>query len=636
MQFRRIVYNLSAMTLHMWLTLAILAVAIFLFVTEWLRVDVVAMGAVIALALTGILTPEEALSGFSSTAVITITALFVVGGMVLHTGLAGTIGRAIIRVAGDDPNRLLLLTVLGAALLSSFISDTGTVAVLLPAVISLAEATRLPPSRLLIPLAYGSLLGGAATLIGTAPNIIASDLLRSAGFTAFQFFDFTPLGLLLIFGGALILWLGNRWLLPSRQSDRTAQPILPPAELLDHYRLPDNLFRLRVRRRSALVGHTLASADLRNRFEVTVMEIARPRQAMSGGGDDDSSFPARFNPRNVQIIHPGPDATLQADDILIARGLPEHINQAATHWNLGLQPAAAADNELLISHEVGIAELVIPPRSTLIGHTLTSLNFARIYRLTVLNIHRADSPTPLNLKTTPLRLGDVLLVQGEWQNILALRDNRRDFVLIGETALAAPARRRKAPIALAILAIMLVLIITNAIPLVVASLLAALAAVLTGCLTMDDAYDAVSWKSIVLIAGMWPVAIALEKVGLVAVAADTLALTLGNFGPLVVLAGLFITTAVFTQVLSNTATALLIGPIALSTATAIGVQPQALLMAVAVAASIAFASPVASPVNTLVMGAGNYRFADFLRAGLPLMLFSLIAALLVLPLLFPF
>ena len=617
----------------MLLTLGILTVAIILFITEWLRVDVVALGVVVSLMLTGILTTAEALSGFSSSAVLTIAALFVVGGAVMQTGLAGAIGRRILTVAGDSPNRLILVIMLTVAVLSGFMSDTGTVAVLLPAIISLAWNAKISPSKLLIPLTFGALLGGAMTLIGTPPNIIVSDLLRENGLTPFQFFDYTPIGLILLAAGILYILLVGLRLLPDHQPKQEIQRVETPDELAKHYQLPDNIFRLRVRRSSSVVGKSILESEFRDRFKLNILEILR---------DSDAREVAKLGARRLvlqsepQSIPFEPDTTLSNKDLLIVQGEANDVSHAAASLNLGLQPAQAEGHQALVNYEIGLAEVLLPPRSTLVGKTIVETRFGTLLKLTVLGIRRPGTDEELDLKTTPLRFGDSLLVQGPWENILALRLRRRDFVVMGqpEEMIGAPARR-KAPIALAILLGMLLLLVTNALPVAAASMLAGLAMILTGCLDIDDAYAAVDWKSIVLIAGMLPMSIALEKVGLVEMVASGLTDALGMMSPLVVMASLFMLTSLFTQVLSNTATTVLVAPIALATAQNLGLQPYAFLMAVAIAASMAFASPVASPTNTLVMGAGNYKFSDYIKVGLPLILLAMIITVLVLPLLWP-
>lgn len=617
----------------MWIALGILAVAIVLFVTEWLRVDVVAIGVMVALMLSGLLTTNEALSGFSNSAVLTIAALFVVGGTVMQTGLADLIGRRILSIAGSSERRLIAVIMGAVALMSGFMSDTGTVAVLLPAIVSLAGRAKVNPSRLLIPLSFGSLLGGATTLIGTPPNLIVSDLLREEGLTAFRFFDYTPIGILLLIGGVLFMLSLGRLLLPDRKRVQELQRVETAEELVDLYRLPDNLFHLRVRRGSSLVGQTVVEADLGRAFHVSVLEIQRPGQPRSlikVGGQH-----LMLQPNGMRRM-PRETTPIAIDDVLVVQGNGTDISHAAAHWNLAMQPVDLEEEQSLIDYEVGIAEILLPPRSSLVGKTLVETRFGSTYNLTVLAINRSSGERDMSLKETLLQAGDTLLVQGTWRSIVALKKKRRDFVVMGEPeAMAGAPARRKAPLALIVLAGMLVLMITNSVPVAAAAMVAALAMILSGCVTIDEAYDAVDWKSIVLIAGMLPMSIALEKVGLVGLVATGLIDLVGNLGSLAVLGGLFVLTSAFTQVLSNTATTVLVAPIALAAARQLDVQPYAFLMAVAIAASMAFASPVASPVNTLVMSAGNYRFRDYLQVGAPLLLIALIVSVVFLPLLWP-
>jgi di/tricarboxylate transporter len=333
---------------------------------------------------------------------------------------------------------------------------------------------------------------------------------------------------------------------------------------------------------------------------------------------------------------PGAEATLQADDILVVQAEGNNVARAAAHWNLGLQPAAQPAEAALITQEAGIAEVIVRPRSNIAGQTLVESQFGTAHGLTVLGICRPGTTDRLDLKTKRLRPGDVLLVQGPWKNFLALKDMRRDFVVIGQPeAMTSAPKSHKAGTAILIVALMLALMMTAWLPVATAALLAALALVLTGCLTIDEAYQSIDWRSVILIAGMLPMAIALEQVGLVQLVAAALTHSLGGFGPAMIIGGLFLLTSLFTQVLSNTTTTVLLAPVALASAQALGARPEAFLMAVAVAASMAFATPVASPVNTLVMGAGGYRFGDYARAGLPMTLLTLVASVVVLLLLFP-
>ncbi|HRF48996.1 MAG TPA: SLC13 family permease [Anaerolineales bacterium] len=620
------------MTVEMVLTLAILALAIVFFVTEWLRVDVVALCVVAALMLTGILTPTEALAGFSNTSVLTIGALFVVGEAVLQTGLAAMLSQRLLKVAGGSEVRLIAILMLAVAGFSSFISSTGTVAVLLPVAMVLARTLQLNPAKLMIPLAYGALLGGTLTLIGTPSNLIISDLLAEAGLRPLGFFSFTPLGAVLTGVGVLFMVLVGRRLLPNRPPKIDLRPIHTSQAVLEHYQLPGNLFHLRVRRQSECAGQTLSELCLRRDFGINVLEVQRPapaRRALPFARENGAPQPAK--------IVPEAGTRVEASDVLVVQGDGNAVAQAAARWNLGLQPVAAADEATLISDEAGIAEVIVAPRSSLEGQTLLETRFGSTFGLTVIGLSRPGIDRRLDLKTTALRPGDVLLVQGPWRNVRALKQRDSEVVVVGQPeALAGPPRRAKAPLAILVVIGMLVVMITGVLPVATTSVVAALALVLTGCLTIDEAYRAIDWRSIMLIAGMLPMSTALEKTALVNLAADLLVVNLGGLGPTVMLASLFLATVVFTQLLSNTATTVLVAPIALAAATTLGVQPQAFVMAVAIAASMAFATPVASPVNTLVMGAGGYRFGDYAKVGVPLVILTWVVSILVLPLLWGF
>jgi len=637
------------LTQDMWVTLAILAVAIVLFVTEWLRIDIVALGVVIALMLTDILTPSEALAGFSSSSVITIAGLFVVGGAVLQTGLAGMIGRRILRIAGKDEIRLTGVIMIAVALLSGVMSNTGTVAVLMPAVVGLAVTARISPSKLLIPLSFGSSLGGAMTLIGTPPNIIMSELLveqnailaaegQDKVFTAFTFFDYTPMGaLLLITGVVFMLAIGSKLLPDYGMKEESSDGTASPDELMELYHMAERLVQLRVRSKSDLVGKTILESRLRRNYNLTVVEIIRPVQAVPVARFGEQQLMLQSS--NSEHIFPTAETELRQDDILIVQGVPEDIERAATDHTLETKPVETVQTKDLVDRQRGIAEVVLPPRSDLIGKTLRDTNFARTYNLTVLSINRpgTDEATTNNIQNITLGLGDILLVQGLWHDIMQLGKRRHDFIVLGQPeTMVDSLNTRRAPLAGLIMIGMLLLLILDLVPLATAALIAALAMVLTGCLTMDEAYESIDWKSIVLIAGMLPMATALDKVGFITEVADQFTITFGDADPRITLAGLFLLTAAFTQVLSNTATAVLLGPIALGIALRLDINPYSFMMGVAVAASMAFASPVASPTNTLVLSAGKYKFMDYIKVGIPLIILSLIVTVIFLPLLFPF
>jgi di/tricarboxylate transporter len=625
-------------TPEMFITLGILTFAILFFVTEWLRVDVVAIIVVVALMLTGVLETKEALAGFSNAAVIAITALFVVGGAIMHTGLAGQIGRRILRIAGTSQLRLMVVVMLSVAFLSGFMSSTGTVAVLLPAIISLSQSAKISPAKLLIPLSFGSLLGGATTLIGTPPNIIVSNILRDHDLEPFHFFDYTPIGVILLVVGILYMLLVGKRLLPDHKTKQDVAKFDPPDELLESYRVSDDIFRLRVRRASSLVGETIYSSGIRPQFDVNILEISRPAKPRSVVKLGDQSLVLQSKKRS--IIKPDADTRFVVDDVLVVQINEKDLGHFAAVFNLAIQPTEDSKNGSsngLVSNAIGIAEVLLPPRSMMLGKNLVETRFGSARKLTVLGIRRRGVDERLDLRETALQFGDAILVQGKWKDILALKQQRNDFIVLGQPeAMLESAPKSKAYVTLFILLAMMAMMIANVASLAAISLLAALALVLTKCLTMDDAYGSVDWKSIVLIACMLPMATALSKVGLVALAATWLTDTVGAYGPTALLVSMFFLTAVFTQVLSNTATTVLVAPIAISSAEQLGIAPYGILMAVAMAASMAFASPVASPTNTLVLSAGGYSFGDFLKVGLPLTIVMLVVSVIAIPLIWPF
>jgi di/tricarboxylate transporter len=568
-----------------WLVFGLLALTIILFLSERLRLDLVAILALLALMLTGLLTPGEALAGFSDPIVLIIAGLFVVGGGLFQTGVANALGNWLARIAGQNEASLIVVIMLVVALLSAFMSSTGTTAVLLPMVVSLAWNAKISPSRLLIPLAFASLIGGMLTLIGTPPNIVVSNQLAHEGLEPFGFFAFTPVGLIMLVIGVAFMASVGRRLLPDRSPSRAyayadQADALSLSDLAESYQLPGNVFRLRVRRHSSLVGQTLAATNLRTRYHVNVLEV-QP-------WPDGQALPSPARPVD-------PNSIIEVHAILHVQGKAEDVATLAREQALGILP----DEEFggrFISRELGMAEVLLTPRSRLIGQTLQQARFRDKYDVTVLAVMRLGEPLQTGLATTRLRFGDTLLVQGPWQKINVLREERHDFVVVGQPREMAEALRatKRAPVAVAIMVGMLALMTLNIVPTVTAVLLAAAAMVLTGCLTMEDAYRSMSWESVVLIAGMLPMATALQKTGGVQFIAHGLTTSLGRAGPLAVMAGLFVLTTIFSQFISNTATTVLIAPIAFQAALSLDASPHAFLMTVAVAASTAFATPITS------------------------------------------
>ncbi|HEY54613.1 MAG TPA: SLC13 family permease [Caldilineae bacterium] len=609
----------------MLIVFAILAVTIALFLSDRFRLDLIALLAVLGLILSGVLTTDEALAGFSNDTVLIIAGLFVVGGGLLRTGVADAIRSKLSQVAGTSETRLLVALMLTVAVLSAFMSSTGTTAIFLPVAVSLAWSAKISPSRLLIPMAFASLIGGMLTLIGTPPNIVVSSYLAEQGLEPFGFFSFTPVGLVMLAITVVFMAFLGRRLLVDRapSSSPTAQDEDAPTldELAASYGLTDNVYRLRVRRNSPLEGKTLAEIDLPGRYDVQVLEIQ--------SWPSDLDLPTE--PRPVE-----PDTAIEAHDILRVEGRIEDVTRLAREQSLGIRPPEELGGRF-ISKELGLVEVIITPRSRLVGRTLSEARFRDKYHVTVLAIMRRGSAIQSDLRDTKLRFGDTMLVQGTWDKISLLTNERRNFLVVGQPREMLEARHatNKAPYAIAIMLGMMLLMTFQVLPAVTAVLLAAVAMVLVGCLSMEDAYASMNWESIILIAAMLPMATALEKTGGVTAISTVLIDNLGGRGPLVLMAGLFVLTSVLSQVVSNTATTVLIAPIAFQSAITLGVSPYTFMMTVAIAASTAFATPIASPVNTLVLGPGNYRFGDFSKLGIPLQILILVATLIVVPILFP-
>ena len=499
----------------------------------------------------------------------------------------------------------------------------------------LARSAKLPPSKLLLPMAFGSLLGGAMTLIGTPPNIIVNDVLSENGFESFSFFSYTPLGLILLILSAMIVWLFGQYLLPDKGKTVTDTSVFDPQQLIEAYNFKDDMSRLRVRLGSSLVGRTVSGANLRHDYDIDLLKIMRPpkpRAELRLLGYSRNGRVAKSVPVVVEA-----DTQIEIDDVLVVMGDSQKIAQAAVKYNLAVQPTKPKDGKALVWHEVGIAEVLLPRNSKLVGKSLTEVNFYEKHKLNVLSVSRPNQDLFHDVRDIPLQFGDILIVHGTWKNLLKLKEYPRDYIVLGQPEAVADVQPgRKALWVALILLAMIVTMVGEWLPLTQTALVAAGAVVLTGCITMNEAYRAIDWKSLILIAGMIPMSTALTKVGLVDVIATGLVGSLGQVGPLAMLAGLFLLTAVFTQFLSNTATVVVVAPIALTAAINLGVRPQAFMMGIAIAGSMAFASPVASPVNTLVMGPGNYEFKDYMRAGIPLILLAMVVALVMLPILFPF
>ena len=618
----------------MWTTIIILIIAAILFVNGKIRSDIVALCALASLLIFHILTPEEALSGFSNSVVIMMVGLFVVGGAIFQTGLAKMISSRLLKLAGKSERRLLLLVILVTAAIGAFVSNTGTVALMLPIVVSLAASAGTSPGRLLMPLAFASSMGGMMTLIGTPPNLVIQEALISGGYGELSFFSFLPVGLVCLAVGILVLMPLSKLFLSNKEKKKAKRTGKTMQELIKEYGISSNLFRVQVNDTSTLLGKTVMELDVRREYSLNILEIRR--------GD---SSKHRFLKTITQRMA-SQDTALSAGDMLYVMGDFDNVSRFADDYSLAIidghttEEADGASGSLDF-YDIGIAEILIMPNSRLSNRTVKEIDFRNKFNVNVLGIRRKNEYLLQDLGNTQVHGGDVMLVQGTWANIERISREDADWVVLGQP-LAEAAKVTldyKAPIAAVIMLLMIAMMVFDFIPVapVTAVMIAALLMVLTGCFrNVEAAYNTINWESVVLIAAMLPMSNALEKTGASALISNSLVSWLGDYGPFALMAGVYFTTSLLTMFISNTATAVLLAPIAMRSAVQMGVSPVPLLFAVAVGASMCFASPFSTPPNALVMHAGQYTFMGYVKVGLPLQIIMGIVMVFVLPLLFPF
>jgi len=591
-------------------TFAILGVTIVLFVWGRWPADLVALLSLLALALSGVIETRDALAGFGNPTVVMIAALFVVGEGLSRTGVTGWGGRRLLEAARGSMNRLLVVVMAGTAGLSAFISNTGTVATLLPAVVAAAWTVGSVPSKFLVPLAFAANTGGLLTLTGTPPNIVVAQTLEQSGLRPFSFFEFALIGGPLLVVAISYMALVGRRILPTRSADQ--RPVDVAADLADlasAYSLGENQFRLRVRSDSSLIGKTLMEAALGPTYGVPVLRIEGREIA--------------------------PDVVLRRDNILVVRAPNEIIDKLMHELGLGLLPPADSPDQF-VSKEIGLVEVIPTPRSEYLGRPMALGQIAERFPVQLLAVRRRGKPV-VNRDLT-LEFGDSLLMRGTWEAIGELQSDRHNFVVVGTPEAMANevvGLRPRAGLAVAALAGMVVLMVSGIVSTVVAALIAAVAMILGGCLSTREAYRSISWSSVVLIAAMIPMGRALEITGGASLVAEGLVNTLGDLSPVALMAGVFLLTTGFSQVINNTATAVLVAPIVMQAAITLGVSPYPLLMIVAVSASTAFLTPIGTTTNILVYSPGGYRFTDYIKVGLPLMLLFLAVSLVLVPVFWP-
>ena len=618
-------------------TLIILALSAVFFVNGKLRSDLVALCALVLLIVFNILTPEEALSGFSNPIVIMMVGLFVVGGAIFKTGLAKMISSKILRLAGKSELKLFILIMMVTAFIGAFVSNTGTVALMLPIVVSMAASANISPGRFLMPLAFASSMGGMATLIGTPPNLVVDEVLSNAGFTDLSFFSFTPIGVICVLIGLVVLIPLSKFFLVKKEDGKDTKTTTghSPKELAKKYQLSDNLYRIQIRPGSRIGGKKLQELNITQAYNLSILEIRRQ-----------SSSQGRFL-KTVDQSLAGPHTELQENDILYVFGPFEKVNQFAKEQNLELtdthvsEYVEGAEVEKLSVREIGIAEVLLMPDSKLINKAVKDSGFRDKYSVNILGIQRKGEYILNDIKDIKMHAGDILLIQGTWDSIARMSQKQSQWVVLGQPLEEASkvTLDYKAPVAALIMVLMIAAMVFDFIPIppVAAVIIAGILMVLTGCFrNVEEAYKTINWESVVLIAAMLPVSLALEKTGASNLISEKLVSGLGDYGPLVLMAGIYFTTSLLTMFISNTATAVLVAPIALQSAIAINVSPYPFLLAVTVGASMCFASPFSTPPNALVMSAGKYTFMDYVKVGLPLQIVMGIVMVFILPLLFPF
>ena len=619
----------------MTITLSILIITVAMFIWGRVRADIVALTALAALLVFGILTPSEALAGFSSPIVVMMIGLFVVGGAIMQTGLAKLTGNKLMALSRGNETITFLLVMLVTSFIGAFVSNTGTVALMMPIIVSLAAASGMQSSRFLMPLAFAGSLGGMLTLIGTPPNLVIDEALTEAGYQPLAFFSFFPVGLIVIAIGIIVLMPLSKIFLSKKQNGKKKDKAKSLDDLVDEYQLLDNLHRYIVpsKRYGAadenggvmdIVGKTLKDLSIQKKYGVSIIEIRNEKKSKLGLVKDVNQNMAKSS------------STISVHDILYILGDEEKIEKFAHDYGLRKMKDVKID-----FYDLGLTEIVVMPTSNFAGLRIGEANLRKRFGINVLGVKRGEEYITDNLIAAKLHVGDMLLVQGEWTNLAHLTSDTSNWVVLDQPEKTADKvlLDYKAPVAAAIMLLMVAMMVFDFIPVapVTAVIIAGLLTVFAGCFrNVEAAYKTINWESIVLIAAMMPMSTALEKTGASALVSQTLVDSLGSMGPTALLAGIYFTTSLMTMFISNTATAVLMAPIALVAAQQVGVSPYSFLFAVTLGASMCFASPFSTPPNALVMKAGGYSFMDYVKVGLPLQIIIGVVMTFVLPLLFPY
>ena len=604
----------------MFTVFGILAGAIALFAWGRPRVDIVAILVVLALMLSRVLTPREAFAGFGDPVVVLIAAIFIVGEALVNTGVVHRLGEAVMKLGGGNETRLIVLIMTLAGSIGAFMSSSAIVAMFIPLVLTVARKTGLNNKRMLMPLSVAALISGMMTLIASSPNMIIASELRGHGLAPLDFFSWTPFGLAVL-AAAIAFMLPARGLLSKQLVAKDAAATAPSAyDLLGSYGLGDHWHRLRVPAGSPLIDRSVA--QMKHLYDELGAVLVGFEKHQRG---------------KPQFLAALPETVFGTNDAIFVIAQTDQAQQIVETQQLVEMLPLDARTRAEALQEVGAAELMLAPESKLIGKLLGDLDFRSRYRVSVLAIRRRGEALTTNLVNQTLDFGDTLLVAGDWADIGKLWDDREDFVVLtlpAEYQERLPARQR-APVAIVILIAMVMVMAFGLIPNSAAALLAALAMIVGGCVRLDAIYRIISWKTVVLIAGMLPLATALTKTGATDLMAKELVAALGSLGPIAMLVVVFAVTALVGLFVSNSATAVLIGPIAIDAAQTLHVSPYAFAMTVSIACCAAYVTPVSSPVNMLVMEPGGYTFGDYVKIGLPLLLLTLLVTVALVAVLYP-
>ncbi|MGD2048924.1 MAG: SLC13 family permease [Chloroflexota bacterium] len=591
------------MTIEIAITLAIILAAVVLFATEKLRVDIIALIVLLTVGLIGFIPPEDVFAGFASPAVVTVWAVYIVSAGLFKTGVADFLGERITRISGTNEIRLIVVIMVTCGIMSAFMNNIGATAVLLPVVVGISRKARIPLSKLLIPLSFASLMGGNMTLIGTPPNILATNILAARDLPTFNFFDFAPMGILVFATGIIYMVLVGRRILPARVSGE---------ERMLEQQARDYVGEVRVGEESAIAGQSLLESRLGADYDLSVVAIVRDGEVRTA------------LTRETYV---------EADDLLLVEGSVENLMQAQQDLGLAVEVGDSTDLEELDPERAHIVEATLAPRSSMVGRSLREIRFRDRFGFTALAIYRHGEVINKRLRDVKLEFGDALLLRGPRDLLPALQEGNEFLVL--EPVYVEMRRRNKALLAVGIMALVLILATFAGVIISMSMVIGAVLMVLTGCLTMDEAYESIEWRSVFLIGGMLSLGIAMESTGTAQFLADGIVDALGRFGPMAILAGIYILAALITEPMSNAAATVLMVPIAIDVALSLGANPQTFALATVIGASTSFLTPVGHQANVLVFGPGGYRFFDFTRVGAPLNVALFLVTMIFLPILWP-